>query len=232
MLEKCRAIVLRKVPFRDSGAIITCYTDVFGLQSYLIKGLQGKKSGIRPSHVMLMNVLRLEVYHKAGHSLQHIRELRCDPVWQHIHVDIYRSTVSIFMSEVLVKTISEEQHPDLELFAYLESILQLLDQNEISVAHFPVYFMAHLASVLGIAPNTYEALLYSGAEGLKESLVFMDRAMQTILQTPISEYFTLAYPAAVRKQLLEWLVQHFQTHIGGFSGLKSLDVFEAIFHES
>ena len=45
MLEKTKGIVLQQIKYSDSGIVVWFYTQKFGRQSFILKGLRSKKSG-------------------------------------------------------------------------------------------------------------------------------------------------------------------------------------------
>ena len=60
-----RAVVLRQTKYGDTSLIVSAYTELFGIQSYLIKGVRqsSKKSASRVMYFQPGSILDMEVYH-------------------------------------------------------------------------------------------------------------------------------------------------------------------------
>ena len=57
--SKTRAIVLQSIRYGDSSLIVKMLTEEFGLQSYMVKGVLGKNSKMKPAHFQNMNLLEI-----------------------------------------------------------------------------------------------------------------------------------------------------------------------------
>src|SRR6202008_3070019 len=104
-LHKTKGIVLRTVKYGETSVIVTIFTELFGVQSYLINGVRtsakkgtGKASLFQPSAI-----LDLVVYHNELKQLQRIKEFRWDWLYQHILSDVKKNSVALFMIELLTR---------------------------------------------------------------------------------------------------------------------------------
>jgi DNA repair protein RecO (recombination protein O) len=124
MLTKTRAIVIKTINYSENSVILKCFTEEFGLQSYLINGVKNKKGAIKPSHLLPLNLLDLDVYHQLNKNLQRIKELKCQPIIKNMHYSLLKSSIGIFIGEVLNKTIQAENQADKNLFEFLFTFIQ------------------------------------------------------------------------------------------------------------
>ena len=118
-----------------------------------------------------MTMLDLVVYHKEKQSLQSVREVRLAKPYKTIPFDIRKSSVVLFINELLYKAIREEE-PNPELFGFLWQTCLRLDETEESVADFHLCFAVHLMRFLGIFPqNNYSERLpvFNMRDGLFQS---------------------------------------------------------------
>lgn len=149
--HKTKGIVLRAVKYGETSLIVSIYTELFGLQSYLVNGIRvaTKKGGGRANHFQPATMLDLVVYHNDLKNLQRIKEFQWGFMYQHILFDVIKNSVALFMIELLQKTIKEpESNPD--LFHFIEDALIHLDESEAAVvANFPLFFAAHLTNFFG-----------------------------------------------------------------------------------
>lgn len=223
MLEKCRGIVFNTVDYSDSSVILKCYTDRFGLQSFMINGVRGKKGNIRPSHLMPLNLLEMDVYHQQNKNLQRIRELKCIPSLHALQFELNKRTVALFLSELLVRTIREEDHHDPELFEFLTSTIQILDLCAGSVGNFPACFMIQLSKFLGFYPKSNYHTRQSSfsisegefvTEGPEADTVTGEpaKAIARFVETGFTNWQEPLLSLEQRRYLLTKLIRYYQHH--------------------
>ncbi len=149
--HKTKGIVLRAVKYGETSLIVSIYTELFGLQSYMVNGIRvvSKKGGGSANHFQPAAMLDLVVYHNDLKNLQRIKEFGWAFMYQHILFDVIKNSVALFIIELLQKTIKEpEANPD--LFHFIEDALIHLDESEAAVvANFPLFFAAHLTNFFG-----------------------------------------------------------------------------------
>lgn len=150
-LHKTKGIVLKGVKYGETSLVVTIYTELFGIQSYLVNGVRtstrkgpGKANLFQPAAI-----LDLIVYHNDLKNLQRIREFKWGVLYQHIFFDVIKNAVALFMVELLQKCIKQPE-PNTELFYFIEDAFLHLDAAEGRVlANFPLFFILHLAGFFG-----------------------------------------------------------------------------------
>lgn len=155
MVHKTKGIILRTVKYGETSLIVTAFTELFGLQSYMVNGVRtaSKKGGARANHFQPSAVLDMVVYKNEFHNLQRIKEFRWAHLYQHILSDVRKNAVALFMVELLNKCLKEpEENP--ELFYFIEDAFLHLDEaGDTVTANFPLYFALHLAVFFGFRIN-------------------------------------------------------------------------------
>lgn len=153
MLHKTRGIVLRTVKYGDTSAIVSIFTELFGLQSYMINGVRTSKPKAKGNLLQPGNVLELIVYHHEQKSIQRISEFKLGYIYTSLHFNVVKNTVALYMIELLQKSLKQpEQH--LELYYFTEQTLQVLDNAQMAIAaNIPLYFTLKLAEHLGFRLN-------------------------------------------------------------------------------
>jgi DNA repair protein RecO (recombination protein O) len=154
-LHKTKGIVLRMVKYGETSIIVTLFTEIFGIQSYLVNGVRtsskkgmGKANMFQPS-----SILDLVVYHNELKHLNRIREYKWSILYAHILSDVRKNAVALYMVELLTKCLKQpEGNPD--LFHFMEDALLHLDAaNDAVVANFPLFFALHLPVFFGVPPS-------------------------------------------------------------------------------
>jgi DNA repair protein RecO (recombination protein O) len=150
-----KGIVLRTVKYGETSLIVTIFTELFGIQSYLINGVRisSKKGSGRANLFQPAALLDMLVYHNELKQLQRIKEFKWAHLYQHILSDIPKNAVALFMVELLTKCLKQpEANPD--LFHFTEDAFLHLDESSGSVAaNFPLFFALHLAVFFGFRVN-------------------------------------------------------------------------------
>jgi DNA repair protein RecO (recombination protein O) len=233
MLTKCKAIVIRAVDYSETSVVLKCYTDLHGVQSYIVNGVRSKKGNIKPSHLLPLSLLELEAYHQQNKNLQRIKELKCVPQLKTLHFDMVKSAVGMFIAEVMNKTLREENHADEPLFAYLYNTIQVLDLESDKVGNFPLYFLLQLTRYLGFHPKGEYSSSENGfdtREGMFEAYdprnpyqmnPELSSALSQLLQCNAADFSSIAVTYEQRTSLLEYMIDYYREHITGFIDMKS-----------
>ena len=145
-LHKTKGIVLRTVKYGETSIIVTMFTELFGVQSYLVNGVRtstkkgtGKASLFQPSAI-----LDLVVYHNELKHLNRIKEFKWSVIYQHILSDVPKNAVALFMVELLTKCLKQPEGNS-DLFHFAEDIFMQLDESKGAVmANLPLFFALHL----------------------------------------------------------------------------------------
>ncbi len=148
---KTRAIVLQSIKYGDSSLVVKMLTEEMGVQSFMVKGVYGKKSKMKAALFQNMTLLEI-VAEVGGSSLGFIKEISLAHYYKSNAIDFKKTTILIFISELLSKSIAESE-PDTVLFNYVYDSMIWLDDAESGYADFPIIFAMRLSSHLGFFPN-------------------------------------------------------------------------------
>ena len=168
MLQSTRGIVIHTLKYSETSIIVKIYTELYGIQSYLVRGIRKSKSKVRPGLFQPMTLLDLVVNHREQASLQSAREIRVAIPYRTIPFDIRKSSVILFINELLYKIIREEE-PNADLFAYLWKCCTDLDAYGRNISDFHTRFAIGLMHYLGIFPRlnyTPETPVFNMRDGI------------------------------------------------------------------
>jgi DNA repair protein RecO (recombination protein O) len=244
MLQNTRAIILRTVPFGETSLVVTAFTRVYGLQSYMVKGARstGKKGQSLRPYLQPGALLDLVVYHHPTEHLQYIREMRWAKVYDKVLSSVVHHSIADFMLELLIKCIRQSE-PNPVLFDAVENYFLLLDVAEPGVmANLPLHFALFLAGEMGFRPeNNYSegrnVFHLPGGSFIPESGhptqslgVESSRLLHQLLEVehPVTLYRVKTL-GTQRRALLKAMEAYFSIHIEGFGHIKSLPVLESLF---
>ncbi|HYK77953.1 MAG TPA: DNA repair protein RecO [Daejeonella sp.] len=239
MLHKTRGVVFKTTNYSESSVVVQVFTEKFGLQSYLINGVKKPKSKIKLNILQPLHLLDMVVYHKSGGNIQRVSDARHLPVFQSIPYDIVKSSIAIFLNEVLYKAI-RQQSADEVLFEFLFRSIELLDRCEQGLANFHLYFLLRLTRFLGFYPNKathsdadYFDLQSGSFSSVMPSHMFFLQSPQTsqwldLLNSSFENLHLLSISTADRRIILEKILDFYHLHIEGFGNVKSHQVLEEV----
>ena len=156
MLHKTRGIVFKTTDYGESSVIVQVFTEKFGLQSYIVNGAKKQKAKISRNMLQPLHLLDMVVYHKNTGNVQRIKELKNSPQLQTIPYDVIKSSLAIFLNEVLYKAV-RQQSADENLFGFVFSAIEWLDHQGEGLANFHLLFLIQLTRYLGFYPDRYLA---------------------------------------------------------------------------
>jgi len=243
MLQKTRGLVIRSVKYGETSLVVTMFTEVYGIQSYMVNGVRKEsvKSSMRASQFQPANLLDLVVYHQERQNLQRIKECQWAVLYQQIFSDIRKNAVAIFMVELLQKCLKQPD-PQPELFHFLEDALLGLDNaTPMVAANFPIYFALHLSHFFGFRmQDTYdeEHVMLDLREGIfvKEEPAHPQWAGNQ-LSFEVSQFLKAQQPEELeqiqmnregRRNLIETCLQFYALHVSDFGSLRSLPVLQEV----
>ncbi|WP_207536041.1 DNA repair protein RecO [Desertivirga arenae] len=239
MLHKTRGIVFKVTDYSESSVVVQIFTEKFGLQSYLINGAKKPRAKIRLNMIQPLHLLDLVVYHKPNGNIQRISELRNAPIFQTIPYDVIKSSLTIFLNEVLYKSI-KVHFDDEALFEFLFNSIELLDRTEEGLANFHLLFLMNLTRYLGFYPdkkgkNTagyFDLINGHFTDTLPEhALILHDQQLAVfsqLLQYRYSDLHELKISGEDRKNLLRNILKYFELHVENFSHIQSHVVLEEV----
>ena len=238
MLVKTRAIIIHSIRYREADLIVKAYTKSSGLKSYLVRGvLKSKKGKLRASMFQPLTILDLEANHKDKGTLESIREAKVNPAYQTLTGNIYKSSIAMFLAEVLHKAIQEEEQNQ-ALYQFLEESFLWLDANE-KYANFHLLFMVKLSSFLGFYPHQYDPdlpyfNLLDGEYQLDDTSKYCiqnenSELLKQFLLVNYDEVSGIKLNQSKRKNFIEMLILYFELHLHGFKKPRSLDILHQLF---
>lgn len=155
---KARGIVLHTLKYGDTSMIVYLLTDVGGRRSYMAQGVRSARGrGSKLALFQPMFALEFEGLESPRRQMDAFREVRCGAVLQSVPFDVRKSTIALFMAEVLYRLIKESE-PNGPLFDFVWGSVAALDSMSEGVANFHLWFLANLSRFLGFYPgNDYRS---------------------------------------------------------------------------
>ena len=238
MLISSPGIILSKVRYQDNDLIVKCLTRDLGVVSYMIKNISmSKKSKNKFAFFQLLNILDLETNYNSNRSIQYIKDLKVKYNFTSLHTNIYKSSVVMFLSEILSNIIHIETK-DMELFDFIEKSLIWYDKSEDS-STFYLIFLMKITHYLGFYPDctnmsyNYFNLEEGLFESSKNSQYVIEGSSLVLFKTILGIKFDSNKLPFIdktnKKDILKNILIYFKLHVDGFKDPKSLKVLNQIF---
>lgn len=241
MIRKTRGIVLHTTRYGESSLVVHCYTEQFGRQTYMVKGVRKSRKQNRSNLFQPLFILDFEVYQKDNREIQLVKEVNRAFPLNSIPFDITKSTQAIFMAEILYRVVKEEEANPM-MAHFLVNSIQYLDALESPSPDFHIIFLFQLTRYLGFYPQNNYAKgndIFDLNSGFFKSYI-TDPDLQLSPEDSLlwSRYMLLDFQSikgadfnsSHRKTMLNNLIRYFKFHVEGMGEIRSLDVLHTFFH--
>ena len=239
MLVKTRGIVLSSIKYSESSIITKIYTDEYGMLSFIVRGVRKRKARMSASFFQPFTLLNLDINYKPKSNLQNIKEIGLEQRTDSLHTDVRKSTIALFLAEVLHKSLEEEQQ-DKGLFEFLQLTISFLDSMETSFANFHLIFLIQLSKYLGFYPSQSQSNqqeYFNMESGVFEANPYTDQFLNQELSDKLKELMRLSYiergllklSSLQRRSLLSEMIRYYQLHLPGMGRISSQEVLESVF---
>lgn len=232
MLKKTEAFAVRTTLYSETSVILRAYTAEFGMQSYLIQGVRKAKASITMAMLSPLSLLQMEVYHKNNGGLQKVKEMRPVLAPHRSQSHPIAQLQASFASELILKTIGEEE-PNPDLFEFLKEEWLLLESFP-DDDWFGLRFALSLTYYLGFGID-WKAYEPTTCLDLREGsfiqeINLLPWAADAQTTADLNDLMQRKSPDRThRKRILDALMELYHYHVPGFSSPKSagmLDLFD------
>jgi DNA repair protein RecO (recombination protein O) len=219
MLHKTRGIVFRFTKYGESSIIATIFTEIFGIQSYIVNSVRSKAGKNKIALYQPLTLLDLVVYHRANANINRIKEVKCLYPFQSIHTNIRKSGIAMFIIEVINKTVKEESHAQQLCDFFIRSLITL-DQMENS-ENFHLIFLLKLSRLLGFGAHHVNDVL-----GIRVTSEDNEKVIEGLLKADYLD--TISMQNQQRREIIELIMKFYKDHMENLGDMKSIQVLREI----
>lgn len=239
MLVTTKAIVLSKVKYKEADLIVKCYTEEFGVKSYLLKGiLKSKKGKLKNAYFQNLALLEIVADHKERRDLHYIKEVKLYQNLTSSQTNILKSSILIFLSEVLSNILREEEQNQ-QLFQFIEtSLIWFEEEGLYSIFH--LVFLIELTKYLGFYPEIsnpkapYFDLLEGKTNISKTGHYTISgenlKVFKELLGIKFDVNKKLHVNSKQKQDILDMILLYFELHLDGFKKPRSKEVLNQVFN--
>ena len=238
-MPNSRAFVIRSIKNGETSLIVSCYLEDIGYKTFIVKGVYGsKKSKFSKAHFFPLNIVNLNYSYSEGKNLGFIKEVKTEKLYKSLHLDIQKSSVIIFLSEILNSIFKEETLVNKDLFNFLLNSLSWYDQVK-SCNNFHLKFLIELSRFIGFYPNinnendsffNLESGSTSAIQSIGANISGNDLILfKEFLGTEFEDLNSMNTKNESRTRILNYIIDYYSLHLQMFKTPKSINVFAEIF---
>ena len=180
-------------------------------------------------------------FYLSRYYLMHrFKEVRGGFVLQSLPFDVRKSTMALFMAEVLYRLVREYDEPNEALFDFVWNCVGALDSMDEGVANFHLWFLANLSRFLGFCPGNEYASgdWFDIREGLYTKIrpahvSYMNREcacmLRDFLECDVRCLSEIGLNRGQRVEFLNAVLVYFGYHLDAISAVQSVRILREVF---
>ncbi|MDP3451485.1 MAG: DNA repair protein RecO [Bacteroidales bacterium] len=145
-------IVLHKIKHKESGLIVQGYTERGGRETLFLKsGARSAKNG-NLSQLHPLSIIEVSLSSSRYSEIPVIKEFFTAYNLSSIRGEVFKSAIAIFISELISKSV-REQEKNMALYSFLHDSILTLESLKSGVSNFHPYFMVGFCKYIGYSPE-------------------------------------------------------------------------------
>ncbi|MBR3074506.1 MAG: DNA repair protein RecO C-terminal domain-containing protein [Bacteroidales bacterium] len=215
MVHATQLIVLSATKVGDKSLVLHTLSQQWGRRSFITS--VSRKSPL--SLFLPLTILEGEVVENPKSELWRLREIGAASPLNGIRNDVRKNTMTLFLSEVLLRTLKDG---DMEegLFEWCRGSIMTLDAMESDFSNFHLRFLLEFSGALGFSPSLDDLMPFAGEYlGL----------LRQLLQASMAESMLIPMNGAQRNAVASLLLDYISYHIGTQLQVRSLQVLRELY---
>ena len=215
MTTNTELIVLHTTKFGENSIVIHTLSKDYGRRSFLVRGA-GKKI---MSLLLPLNIIEADITESTKSTLFTARNLSSASSLLGIRNNIYKNTMTMFLSEVIYRTIKEGAQEQ-GLFEWCRGQILLLDALQNDFSNFHIRFLLELSVALGFSPESSDLMPFVGGNYVTVS---------QFMTTSFAESMLIPLSGPVRNKICEDVLRYIEYHTESTLTINSLKVLRELF---
>ena len=237
---KTEIIVLHKTKYKDSGLIVHGYSDTGGRQGFIVRKAGSSKNYAAISQLHPLSIIEAELAPGEKGDLKTIREYRTIFNLANIRTNVTKSTIAIFISELIYRSIKEVEQ-NRELFGFIKKSVILLEELDENYSNFHLWFIVGFAGMTGYSPednysckNEYFDIFTARfcSSPVSEGMCFdaaNSHILHSILESREKCIHLLKISGRQRYSFISEMLRYLGHHMGHPINIQSLEILREVF---
>ncbi len=220
--------LLSYIKYGENDAVLHCFTEEDGFQTYFLKGIYSKKNK-KKAFLLPLNKLNFSVSAGKSSGIQTISRFEIVEI-NDVYTDIKANTVIFFIADFLNQILRNENKNQIIFHTIDEFILELSRQNYRS----HLILLIKILKIQGVAPLLGEGNYLDPETGTFSDVGthhFFDSENSLLWKLILSaeDPYEIKIPQVLRKKFLDSLLIYYHYHITDFKTPNSLEIIQQIF---
>ncbi|WP_445431546.1 DNA repair protein RecO [Chryseobacterium indoltheticum] len=220
--------LLSYIKYGENDAVLHCFTEEDGFQTYFLKGIYSKKNK-KKAFLLPLNKLNFSVSAGKSSGIQTVSRFEIVEI-NDVYTDIKANTVIFFIADFLNQILRNENKNQIIFHTIDEFILELSRQNYRS----HLILLIKILKIQGVAPLLGEGNYLDPETGTFSNVGthhFFDSENSLLWKLILSteDPYEIKIPQVFRKKFLDSLLIYYHYHITDFKTPNSLEIIQQIF---
>ncbi len=227
MLVKTKGIVLRFVKYKETSVIATIYTIDKGVISVIANSVRNKNGKGKIALFQPLSLVEIVIYYNPSKSISRISEISSYHPLHNLRQDAVKSSISIFITEMLNKCLKEEE-ANPPFFNFIQNSIIHLNEQQSEVQNFHLIFLLKFSLFLGFKPHSTNDFV----QQITNSSFYLNNTNAITLEILLkANYETpLNLESTTRFKILADLLEYYQHHID-IGKINSIEVLHTLLHD-
>jgi DNA repair protein RecO (recombination protein O) len=208
-------IVLNYTKFKENMIVLHTLSERYGRRSFLVR--IGKKTPM--SLFLSLNILEADVIENPKSDLWHAGSCSLLLPLMGIRNNPYKNSMTLFMSEVLYRTVKDGMDEP-GLFDWCKRQIMTLDALKTDFSNYHIRFLLELAVTLGFSPDLCDLAPFAG-----DNL----QVLELFLKSSFGEAMLIPLNGEKRNSIAESLIRYLEFHTESTINIHSLAVLRELF---
>lgn len=210
-----QVIILNYTKIRDNSIVVHTLSRTYGRKSFLVRtGAKAKMAFYLP-----LNILELSVTENPKSDLWCARPVAAKYPLLGIRNNVFKNAISLFMAEVIYRTVKDGAAED-GLYEWCEHQILTLDALQSDFSNFHIYFLLEFCIALGFRPEVADLLPFTD-ENQAVVAQFMRSDLASAMLIPLT--------GRVRGDIASSIIRYLEFHTESAINIRSLQVLHELF---
>jgi len=209
-------IVLSYTRFGENSLVLHTLSREYGRKGFMVRiGKKASMAGFLP-----LSVIEAKVTENPKSDLWKASEVRVVYPLNGIRGNIYKNSMTMFMSEVLYRVIKDGGNEE-GLYDWCLNSIMTLDSMESDFSNYHIRFLLELATALGFRPTVQTLAPYSRNHFAP---------LSKMLTLPLAESMLIPLTGSQRNGMCEEVLRYIEACTESAVNVRSLSVLDELFH--
>ena len=216
MVKVTELIVLHTTKVGENSLVVHTLSKEYGRRGFLVR-CAGKKSVM--TLFQPLSILEADIQESSRSSLYTARNLSLKHHLAGIRGNMFKNSMTMFLSEVLYRTIKDGANEE-GLYEWCERNILLLDAIRNDFSNFHIRFLLEFAIALGFSPEARDLTPFTGQHY---------PVVERFMKEDFAQSMLIPLSGSVRNEIAEDILRYIEFHTESSLNINSLKVLRELF---